>query len=570
MEDLDFSSQNRLVRRSSYRYIFPPMIGMIFAQMAPVVDGVCAAGGIGEVALSAIGTTGPFTYVFNLICALFGIGCGVLVSHCSGTGEKAKAGRIFTRTIIILTVLSLILSVVGIIFIDEILWLFSATPENYSYAKEYLTVVLAGTLFLSFNFTGDYILTNDNNANLAVAGDIVGAVVNMIVDYVGVFIFHCGIWVLGFGTVFGSVCCILVYLLHFKKKDRLCCLVKPEKKEGDPGILEIAKPGSAEALMYFFFAVQLLAQNFVLSENGGTSGLANSTIMENLQLVFTIIIAGCTDAMFPMASAFDGEQDKSGMLMVKRSLTKTGLLLLIIPIALLVVFPQISIIPYRIDDPVMLESLPFAIRLVSVTHVFIFLATLLIDYLSATGNEGKANLGFIIQFCIEIPLTLILSRWSEMNSPWIALFISQIGVLIFLCFFCGDLPKGILHYHRENLLVLKGGNLTPSFVNVFAKEAEENTGRKQFEVLKKQMIDPLIAVLSENTALRSCFSILKRSDERLAAILYYESKKDLLEDLPELPESDDDSEEEVPQDTCIRSEFLGMRRMMIILGNTDD
>ena len=572
MEKLDFNSANRLVRHSSYRYIFPPMVGMVFAQMAPVVDGICASGGIGEVALSAIGTTGPFTYIWNIICALFGIGCGVVVSRCSGTGEKAKAGRVFTRTIIMLSIMSLLLTVFGLFFIDEILWLFSASQENYAYAKEYLTVVLVGTLFLALNFTGDYILANDNNTNLAVAGDIVGAVVNMIVDYVGVFVFDCGIWVLGFGTVFGSVCCILVYLLHFRKKDRLCCFVKPKREEGDPSLFEIVKPGSAEALMYFFFAVQLLVQNFVLREQGGTSGLANSTIMENLALVFTIIIAGCTDAIFPMASAFHGEQNKSGMLMVKRSITRTGFILLSVPVILLFVFPQISIAPYRIDDPVMLDSLPFAIRLASITQMFIFFATLLIDYLSATGREGKANLGFVVQFGIQIPLTVILARWSEMNSPWFASLIAQIGVLVFLCLFCGDLPKGILSYHRENLIVLKGGILTPSLVGEYEKETCENTKSKQFGVLKERMIEPLLAALSENTSLYCCFSLLKRSDERLAAILCYESKKDLLEDLPELPESenDDGDEEEVPPDTCIRSEFLGMRRMMIILSNTDD
>ncbi len=570
MEKLDFGAESRLVRHRSYRYIFPPMIGMVFAQIAPVVDGICASGGIGEVALSAIGTTGPFTYIYSFICALCGIGCGVVVSRCSGTGEKAKAGRVFTRAIIVLSIISLVLTALGIIFIDELLWLFCASRENYAYAKEYFRVVLGGTLFLSLNFAGDYILANDNNANLAVAGDIVGAVVNMIVDYVGIFVFHCGIWVLGFGTVFGSVCCVLVYLLHFRKKDRLCCFVKPERKEGDPSLLDIVKPGSAEALMYFFFAVQLLVQNFVLRENGGTSGLANSTIMENLQLVFTIIIAGCTDAVFPMASAFHGEQNKSGMLMVKRSLTRTGFLLLALPVILLLVYPQISIIPYSVDDPFMLRSLPFAIRLVSATQVFIYFATLLIDYLSATGREGKANMGFIVQFMIQIPLTLVLGRIFEMNAPWIASFIAQIGVLVFLCFFCGDLPRGIIGFCRENLLVLKGGNLTPSLVNGFEKEAEQYTDRNQFEVLKKQMIEPLLASLSGNITSHCCFSILKRSDNRLAAILHYESKKDLLEDLPELPESDDDEDDEgdeVPSDTCIRSEFLGMRRMMIILSD---
>lgn len=572
MDTLDFGSENRLVRHSSYRYIFPPMIGMVFAQIAPVVDGICASGGMGEEALSAIGITGPISYVFNIVCALFGIGCGVAVSHCSGKGEKTRGARVFTRTLIILSAVSILLAVAGIIFIDPLLKLLCATPENYSYAREYLTVLLGGSIFMSLNFAGDYILASDNNENLAVAGDITGAVVNMIIDYVGVFLFHRGIWVLGFGTVFGSFCCCLVYLLHFLKKDRLCRIVKPEIREGDPTLFEIVKPGTAEAIMYLFFALQLIAQNFVLRGDGGTGGLANSAIMENLALVFTIIIAGCTDAIYPMASAFHGEQNKSGMLMVKRTLTKTGYMLMALPVLLLCIFPEISITPYRITDPVMLESLPFSIRIVSITQLFIFFATLLIDYLSATEQEGKANLAFVIQFAIQIPLTLILDKWSAMNSPWYASLIAQIGVLIFLCFFCDNLPRGIISFYRENLLVLKGGKLTPALVADFEKEAKKSAGREQFEKIRNKMTEPLLTVLSDSITPFGCFGILKRSDDRLAAVLHYEAKKDLLEDLPELPESEEDEEdeyEEVPFDTCIRSEFLGMRRMMIILGDTE-
>ena len=153
MSTLQYKYENRLIRHSSVRYIFPPMLGMIFAQIAPLVDGICVANSMGEEALSAIGTVGPYEYIFNMIAAFGGIGCGVLISRCSGSGEKAKAARIFTRTVLILIVLSVILSIAGIIFIDPLLKLLCATPENYDYAKTYLLIMLVGAVFPVFNFT---------------------------------------------------------------------------------------------------------------------------------------------------------------------------------------------------------------------------------------------------------------------------------------------------------------------------------------------------------------------------------------------------------------------------------
>lgn len=327
--------------------------------------------------------------------------------------------------------------------------------------------------------------------------------------------------------------------------------------------------------MYLLCAVQLGIQNFVLREDGGTSGLGDSAIMENLELIFTIFIASCTDAIYPMASAYHGEQNRSSMLISKRSLTKSGFIMLGIPVLLLCVFPNLAWLPYKIDDPLMLKTLPLAVRLVSICQLFIFIDTMMIDYLSATEQEGKANLAFVVQFAVQIPLILLLNRWSDMNSPWYASLAAQAAVLIYLCCFCGDLPRGMRRFHRENLLLLKGGRLTVSFVDAFESSAARTVSEEQFDTLKQKMTDPLRNTLTETFSPESCFTILQRDDGNPAAILHYQAKKDLLEDLPELPEEDDDEDddaarEEVPRDTCLRSEFLGMRRLMIILSDSSD
>lgn len=565
MSKLDFLSEARLVRRSSYKYIFPPMIGMVFAQLAPVIDGICVSGRMGEEALSAIGIIGPLDYVFNIISALCGIGCGVVISRYSGAGEKTKAARVFTRTLIALLIATFILTALCIVFADPLLKLLSATPENYGYAKEYLIITSLGSVFMVLNFAGDYILANDNNETLAMAGDIVGAVVNIIIDYVGVYVFNCGIWIVALGTVLGSVCCCGVYMLHFKKKDRLCRVVSPKRQEGDPSFFETVKPGSAEAVMYLFFVIQLLLQNFVLREQGGTSGLGNSTIIENLTLVFTIIIAGYADAIYPMASAYHGEQNKCGMLMVKRSVTRTGFIVVCVPVVLLCVFPQLTILPYKVNDPLMLETLPFAVRLISLIQLISFLDTVLINYLSATEQEVKANIAIVIQLAVQIPMILLLNDIFGMNAPWYATLLAQTAVLVYLCVFCKGLPKGMRGFHKENLLLLKGGKLNTLLVSDFEKAVSEVLCPKEFEMLKNRLTEPLCKVLNENFAPYCCFNVLKREDDKHSVILHYRAKKDIIEDLTEIDEDDEDSENEVPENTCLRSEFLGMRRLMIIL-----
>ncbi|MCR4762044.1 MAG: hypothetical protein K5696_00795 [Lachnospiraceae bacterium] len=544
------------------------MVGMIFAQIAPLADGICVSNSMGEEALSAIGTITPVNYVFNLVSALGGIGCGVLISRFSGSGEKAKAARVFTRTLLFLTIASVILSIAGIIFIDPLLRLLCATPENYSYAREYLLVILIGSVFPVLNFAGDYILANDNNQNLAMAGDITGAVVNVVVSFAGVFLFHFGIWVVAFGTVFGSVCCVLVYLLHFRKPDRLCRIVPLKRVPGDPGDPEIIKPGCAEGVMYCMFAVQLVIQNFVLRENGGTMGISNSAVIENLQLVITIVIAGATDAIYPMAAAYDGEQNQSGMLMVKRMLTKYGFAMLFPVVVILCLFPDLVIVPYGIDDPVMLQSLPFAIRLISVGSLITLIYTLMIDYLSAIGGEAKATLALIIQSVVQIIFTLLLNSRFGMDAPWYGIVIGGFAALVYLCFFCDHLPEGISLFCQKNLLLLTGGTFDKNLVEELKKLSGELLSGKELGLVEEKMFRPLMASVPEGVSLQTSYSILERDDGMRGVILRYESKKDYIGANPDISEQDEDDDELVT-DVCIRSEFLGARRLMMVLSGTD-
>lgn len=569
METIEYKHENRFVLHSSFKYVFPPMMGMIFAQIAPMIDGICVSNSMGEAALSAIGLVGPLNYVFNILSALCGIGCGVLISRCSGSGEKAKAARVFTRTILIMVVVSVILSAAGIIFINPLLKLLCATPENFGYAKEYLLVILAGAVFPVLNFAGDYILASDNNQNLAVTGDIIGAIVNFIVNYVGIFVFHFGIWVAAFGTVFGSFCSVLIYLLHSRKPDRLCRIVPLKRVPGDPRDWEIFKPGCAEAVMYGMFAIQLVIQNFVLCENAGTMGISNSTVIENLSLVITIVTAGATDAIFPMASAYEGEQNESGMLMVKRMLTNVGFLLLLPMVILFCIFPQIMIMPYGIDDPVMLNSLPFAIRLISAGSLIVLLYTLLIDYLSAIEEEGKATLALIIQSAVQIAFTLLLNSRFGMNAPWYATLIGGLAALIYLCFFCNNLSEGIFRFHKKNLLLLTGGNLCRSLVEEWKKLSEEILTKRELALVENKLFQPLISSVPEGVSPHSSYTVLERDDGMRAAIIRYESKDDYIGSNEAIPEVDEDDDEFSP-DICIRSEFLKNRRLMIVLSKESE
>lgn len=134
------------------------------------------------------------------------MGCGITISKCSGSGDKDVAARIFTRIIIALIAVSIALSVALFFAIEPLLQFMHATPENIVFAREYLTVLLLGSVPMILFLAGDYILTNDNDPGLVLLANIVSATVNIVGNVVGMEVLHLHHGACAGAMVLGNLC----------------------------------------------------------------------------------------------------------------------------------------------------------------------------------------------------------------------------------------------------------------------------------------------------------------------------------------------------------------------------
>lgn len=553
-------SERVFIKNGYIRYIVPNVLAMIFGQLAPLVDSVCTSAKLGDTALSAFSTVSPVYYIFNIIAVLGGMGGGIGIAKASGAGEKRKAGRIFTLAVIWTSAVTILLSVLCIIFIDPILYFLCATTENFGYAKEYLLVLLAGMVFYVLEFAGAYILTDDNAPNLAMAGGIVMGIVNMIVDWAGLFIFDQGIWVTAFGTVFGAFCGVCVFLIHFCRKERLCRFVPDRKGFEDLRIMEIIMPGTPEALMYFIMALQFLSGNYVLSSNIGTSGLGNAAVIENLELIATIIIAGISEAVMPLAASYYGEHNAHGLKLVKRFALTAGSITMFPLVLSLLIYPQWLMLFLSIDDPVMREVLPGSIRIMSLTQLFVLVNTIFVNYLSSVDEEKKANISFVIQGIIQISLTLMLSGVMPENAPWYATFAANIAVILYFAIGC-KLFRDLGNNTETGLSYITGGYASAAAIKEWADVLRKYLTEDQHETVCSKMLYPFKDALDPGKKIRCSFIILNNGNER-SVVLRYGAKHDITG-----AKDDEDDGDEKSYGEVICSEFNFARRMMVTFNN---
>lgn len=561
---INYVYEDKLIKKSSFHYIIPAIIGLVFGQLSPVIGGICISSSLGEVPFSALSTVEPINLVFSAIGCLGGVGCGITISKCSGSGDKNVAARIFTRTVIALVVACALMSVVMFAFAYPLLRFLHATPENLPYSREYLYVILLGSIPTVLFFSGDYILTDDNDPGLVLVGNIVAALINVAGNYVFLEIMHLSVGASAFAMVFGNLCACFVFIRHFKKKDALCRFVKPERKEGDPGIFSALKPGTPMAIMYVMFCIQMIVQNLVLSNQIGTSGLGNSAVVDNLVLFLTIFTASTSEPVMPLASSYFGEGNRCGMLLVKRSMYHMGLRILVPIVLVLVAFPQLFIAMFSVDDPVMLESLPFAIRIVCINALFTFTNDSMVNFLSATEREKLANISYAIQIVVNVGATLGLARVVGMDAPWYGAMIANLCSCAFLLF-AGHLSKGFVKRCPENALVLTGGQTDASVVEEWRQDTVKVLGEDKTATIWEKLIEPFLAS-DNNTPEQLCtYSVIQRDNGDTAAILRYGGKTDLKHLIIGEEAEDEEDEEELSHvyGQCVSSEFNTLRRMMI-------
>ncbi|MBO7674914.1 MAG: hypothetical protein J6S63_07875 [Atopobiaceae bacterium] len=560
---IDFAYEDKLIRKSSFHYLIPAIIGLVFGQISPVIGGICISSSLGEVPFSALSTVEPINLVFSAIGSLGGVGCGITIAKCSGSGDKDTAARIFTRTVIALVAAAAALSIAMFVFADPLLQFLRATPDNIAYAKEYLVVLLFGSVPIVLFFAGDYILTDDNDPGLVLVANVVAAVVNIVGNVVGMEILHFHIGASAFAMVLGDACACLIFIRHFRKKESLCRFVKPERREGDPSMFAALKPGTPMAIMYVMFAIQMIVQNLVLSDESGTSGLGNSAVIDNLVLFLTIFTASASEPVMPMASSYFGEGNRCGVLLVKRSLYHLGLVILAPIILVLVVFPQAFIALFSVQDPVMLGTLPFAIRIVCINALFTFTNDSMVNFLSATERERLANISYAIQIVVNVAATLGLANVAGMDAPWYGTMIANLCSCLFLLV-AGRLFKGFIKRYPENALLLTGGHTDEGQVEAWRADTAKVLTQEQTEAVWNKVIEPFLTSDDNKPDQVCAYSIIRRDDGDTAAILRF-GERMTIRQLLFGEEGGEGDEEELAHvyGECIGSEFNTLGRKMI-------
>ena len=205
------------------QYAIPCIISLLVGALYNIVDQIFIANAsyLGSYGNAANTVVFPLTVVALAIAVMIGDGCCAFVSMALGRNEADKARRSVGNAVVLSIAGSLVLTAVYLVFADGIIAMFGGTvnEETFRHAQEYFFYITLGIPFYMFGQAMNPVIRADGSPRFAMVSTLAGAVINIILDPVFIFVFKWGMMGAAVATVIGQVATALLavwYLLHMK------------------------------------------------------------------------------------------------------------------------------------------------------------------------------------------------------------------------------------------------------------------------------------------------------------------------------------------------------------------
>jgi putative MATE family efflux protein len=292
------------------QYAIPCMISLLVAALYNIVDQIYIGWGVGAEGNGATNIVFPLTVLALAIATMIGDGACSFVSISLGRRDGESAHRTVGNAIVLTVASSLILMAVYLIFQTPILRLFGATDQvsqvTRDYAQDYFVWIAAGIPFYMFGQAMNPIIRSDGSPRLAMVATVTGAVANIILDPIAIFVLKWGVMGAAIATVAGQVLTAVISLCYlFRMKT-----VKLSKDSFPlrAGLMRQFLPlGFTSFLSQFSLVLSMAVMNNMITKYGAVSAFAvdgnadiplavQGIVMKYFQIVISIVVgmaAGC-------------------------------------------------------------------------------------------------------------------------------------------------------------------------------------------------------------------------------------------------------------------------------------
>lgn len=413
-----------------WRYAIPTIAAMLVNGLYQVVDGIFIGQYMGGEGLAGINVAWPVISVILGLGMMVGVGTGALASIKQGENDLAGAKQALATGMMALLALSPIVAIALWQFADDMILLQGAQGRMYELAMQYLDILIVGGVFALGSIAVPFLLRNDDSPNMATLLMVLGAVINIALDYwfiallgweltgaaLATAIAQAVVTVLGIGYFFSSRAKMRLTLKDFKFQFHLL-----------PKIFSI---GLASFFMYAYGSFMVAIHNALFAEYGSVTLVGAYAILGYIVAFYYLIAEGIANAMQPLLSYNYGARREDNM----RKLFNVAMLSSVLGgaafIGLLNLFPYQAVSVFNSSEPQLIEHTVMGIRL----HLFsMFLDGFIVvaaAYYQAISYSRKALFVTLGNMLIQLPFLYVMPKLWGVTGVWIAYPLSNVALSV--------------------------------------------------------------------------------------------------------------------------------------------
>lgn len=280
----------------------PAIIGMLVSALYNVVDRIFIgnAPDIGKLGIAGITIGMPIMIFMMALGMLMGIGGSSLAALRMGEGKQSEAEHIMGNAIIGIVVLTLACAALGLIFLDPLLSAFGASDNILPYAKDYMGIILLGSIFSALGMCLNAFIRVDGQPKVAMKTMMVGALINAILDPLFIFGFHWGIQGAALATILSQFAS-MAWTIHYFTGTRSRLKIHRKHLVPDLSVINhIVIQGLPSFLMQIANTVVSILLNVRLSQLGGDIAISGIGIINSLQMLMIMPVLGINQGAQPI------------------------------------------------------------------------------------------------------------------------------------------------------------------------------------------------------------------------------------------------------------------------------
>lgn len=442
-DDLLNDKENTLLMK----YILPSVGGMMGLSLCILFDTMFIGKKLGALGIGALNITLPIYSLMSALGLTFGVGGATVLSIYLGKKKFESINKIFTTSMIGVGLLYIVFLIIRIFFMNNLVWALGASEQTFGMVKSYLNVlIIFSGVYMGLNALNVFV-RNDGNPKLAMMAVIATNFVNIILDYVFMFILDMGIGGAALATSIGQFAGLATLSLHFiKKKNSFTFDLKAYEFRFMSRIIRTGIPSFISGITA---GIVIMIFNIVSFKMLGNIGVSAYGVVNNIALIFVAIFNGIAQGIQPIISTNYGAKKEER---VNSFIKKGRMIMLITGTVFFVVGVMFPVELINIFTHAEGEFLNVAREGLIIYFASFVLAGVNILNIAALQSVEKVKISTLLSmlrgFVYIIIVLIILSKFFGMTGVWLTIPIVEFATIVTL--FIIDLYKKKKNNKIEN------------------------------------------------------------------------------------------------------------------------